>query len=310
MLIRTNGGIIILLYLSFPKETSKKLKCGRNYPDFNYRNYEAAICYDKAQRYVEALDHLIIAHNAGDLRVLQKARIPELIWSDSIIHKKEFTAITCQPYNGIDYIEVQASKPSLRDSLIKLWMWQLGPSSVEYFSYLNCIDCRKDYPDHLKPMERFALMERKLDTLISTYGFPTAEAVGEKYAQISAYSILIHSADLNLMEKYNDDVLKPQLFMTRSVLRKRCHKNTVLSMNRINVDFIPFLTRAIWSREDLRMVLNPCLSMSNCSVLVRIQSPIAINLGHIKIISSRSASLLRRHQGKQKHQNQKPCPKA
>lgn len=26
-----------------------------NYPDFNYRNYEAAICFDKAHRYEEAI---------------------------------------------------------------------------------------------------------------------------------------------------------------------------------------------------------------------------------------------------------------
>lgn len=172
------------------------------YPNTKLGRHYSTICYDQTNQTEKAIQLLIENFNNGNC-VFQRPRQKAFMWSDSIRKLPDFIRL-CPNYDG-EYLPPPASMPELRDSLIEILIWTMDSPEKNKFNYLKSEKYFSTYP-HWNKKEFGKKLENKFDRLINKYGFPTPEKVGERMCLIVAMSIIIHSPNVDFMEKYLSDI--------------------------------------------------------------------------------------------------------
>lgn len=172
------------------------------YPNANFGKHYASICYDQVKNTEKALNLLLDNYNRG-VDVFQRPRKEEFIWTEELVNSPAFQAL-CPDYNG-GYIVPPAESPELRDALLELLIWTMDQPEKNQFKYLNAEKYFLTNPNWDK--DNFTEnVEKKFDRLVERYGFPTAAKVGERMCLVVTMSIIIHSPNVDFMEKYQADV--------------------------------------------------------------------------------------------------------
>ncbi len=189
----------------------------RKHPETDFGKNYASICYDQVGETEKAIAFLIEGFKRGNC-VFQKPRKETFMWSESLRQHKEFIKL-CNNYNG-GYHTPPASRPELRDSLIEILIWTMDSPEKNQFKYLNSEHYFKTVPNWENNVFGKNL-ERKFDRLVSKYGLPTANRVGERMTLIVAMSIIIHSPNVDFMKKYEQYIQEEFAHSTLALLRDK-----------------------------------------------------------------------------------------